>query len=43
MTPEMLVDRQELLDSTVGLMGIKDKFGLNLSVSEEVYKLASGR
>lgn len=41
MTPEMLVDRQELLDSTVELMGIKDKFGLNLSVSEEVYKLAS--
>lgn len=41
MTPEMLVDRQELLDSTVELMGIKDKFGLNLSVSEEVYKLVS--
>lgn len=43
MTPEMLVDRQELLDSAVELMGIKDKFGLNLSVSEEVYKLASGQ
>ena len=43
MTPEMLVDRQELLDSTVELMGIKDKFGLNLSVSEEVYKLALGQ
>lgn len=41
MTPEMLVDRQELLDSTVELMGIKEKFGLELSVSEEVYKLAS--
>lgn len=43
MTPEMLVDRQELLDSTVELMGIKEKFGLNLSVCEEVYKLASGQ
>ncbi|GLC79213.1 BRO-N domain-containing protein [Lacrimispora brassicae] len=41
MTPEMLVDRQELLDSTVELMGIKEKYNLNLSVSEEVYKLAS--
>lgn len=41
MTPEMLVDRQDLLDSTVELMGIKEKFSLDLSVSEEVYKLAS--
>lgn len=41
MTPEMLVDRQELLEATVELMGIKDKYGLNLSVSEEVYKLAA--
>ena len=41
MTPEMLVDRQELLDSTVELMGIKEKYNLNLSVSKEVYKLAS--
>lgn len=43
MTPEMLVDRQELLDSTVELMGIKEKFSLDLSVSEEIYKLASER
>ncbi|GLB30965.1 hypothetical protein LAD12857_28880 [Lacrimispora amygdalina] len=41
MTPEMLVDRQDLLDSTVELMGIKEKFSLDLSVSDEVYKLAS--
>lgn len=41
MTPEMLVDRQELLEATVELMGIKDKYGLDLSVSEEVYKLAA--
>jgi len=43
MSPEMLVDRQELLDSTVVLMGIKEKFSLDLSVSEEVYKLACGQ
>lgn len=36
MTPEMLVDRQMLLDDTVELMGFKDKFGLNLSVSDEI-------
>lgn len=39
MTPEMLADRQELLEDTVELMGIKDKYHLDLSVSEEVYKL----
>lgn len=43
MTPEMLVDRQELLEDTVELMEIKDKYGLELSVSEEVYKLATGK
>lgn len=43
MTPEMLTDRQELLEDTVELMKIKDKYGLDLSVSEEVYKLASGQ
>lgn len=42
MSPEMLVDRQELLEDTVALMEVKEKFGLNLSVSEEVYKLANG-
>lgn len=37
MTPNMLVERQEILDSTVELMGIKDKYGLKLSVSNEIY------
>lgn len=37
MTPDMLVERQEILDSTVELMGIKDRYGLKLSVSEEIY------
>lgn len=43
MTPEMLVDRQELLESTVNLMGVKEKFHLGLSISDEVYKLASAQ
>lgn len=37
MTPDMLVERQEILDSAVELMGIKDRYGLKLSVSEEIY------
>lgn len=40
MTPEMLVDRQELLDSVVELMGVKEKYHLNISVKEEVYRMA---
>lgn len=37
MTPEMLVERQEILDSTVELMGVKDKYGLQLSISKQIY------
>lgn len=40
MTPEMLVDREELLDDTVQLMEVKEKYGLDISVSDEVYKIA---
>lgn len=39
MTPEMLIDRQPLLDSTVELMAIKEKYHLNFSVSDKVYQL----
>lgn len=42
MSPAMLVDRQGLLESTVELMGFKEKYHLDLSVSKEVYKMASG-
>lgn len=38
MTPEMLVDREEILDDTVELMGVVDKYKLNVSVSEEIYR-----
>jgi prophage antirepressor-like protein len=37
MTPDMLVKRQEILDSTTELMAIKDKFSMDISVSEVVY------
>lgn len=38
MTPEMLLDRQPILEDTVNLMGVRDKFGLNFSVSEAIYR-----
>ena len=42
MSPAMLVDRQGLLENTVELMEFKDKYHLNLSVSDEIYKIATG-
>lgn len=38
MTPAMLVTRQPILDDTVELMAVKDKFGLTVHVSSEIYK-----
>lgn len=43
MTPEMLIDRQGVLEGVVELMGVNEKFHLNLSVSAAVYKLATGQ
>lgn len=37
MTPEMLVAREPILDDTVDLMSVKDKFDLPISVSEQIY------
>ena len=37
MTPEMLVDREPILDETVELMTVKEKYGLQFSVSEKIY------
>src|SRR5690625_5440137 len=37
MTPDMLIERQSILDDTVNLMSVVDRFGLDLSVSEKVY------
>ena len=38
MTPEMLKVREPILEDTVKLMGMKDEFGLDISVSDAVYK-----
>ena len=38
MTPTMLVERENVLDDTVELMSVNDKFQLGISVSEQIYK-----
>ncbi|MCC3379869.1 Bro-N domain-containing protein [Paenibacillus farraposensis] len=37
MTPDMLVTRQEILEDTVDLMGTKERFGLDIAVSQTIY------
>lgn len=37
MTPDMLVVRQEVLDDTVNLMGLKEKFDLDIPISTTIY------
>lgn len=39
MKPDMLVKRQQVLDDTVNLMGVVDKFGLDVSVSKSIYSM----
>lgn len=39
MSPDMLIERQAILEDTVALMGVQDRFGLDLSVSDHVYNL----
>lgn len=38
MTPDMLIDRQQILEDTVNLMAIKEKFGLDISISKTIYQ-----
>ncbi len=38
MTPQMLIERQEILEDTVDLMSVNDKFELGLSISSTLYK-----
>lgn len=37
MTPEMLVSRQDVLDDTVNLMSMSDKFRLDIPISRTIY------
>lgn len=38
MTPQMLVDRQPILEDTVELMSISDKFNIEFPVAQTIYK-----
>jgi prophage antirepressor-like protein len=38
MSPEMLIDRQPILDDTVDLMRLSEEFKLDISVSKTIYK-----
>ncbi len=38
MSPAMLVDRENVLSDVVELMGIKDKYNLDISVSKSIYE-----
>lgn len=42
MSPAMLVDREGFLSDTVELMSVKDKYGMDFSVSEAIYRKAAG-
>ncbi|GIP25507.1 hypothetical protein J23TS9_06370 [Paenibacillus sp. J23TS9] len=37
MTPDMLVSRQAVLDDTVNLMSVKEKFALDIPISNAIY------
>lgn len=39
MTPDMLVTRQSVLEDTVELMKMKEKYNLDISVSEKIYEV----
>lgn len=43
MMPDMLLQRQQVLDDTVNLMSTVEKFGLDVSVSKAVYSKYQGR
>ena len=43
MSPDMLVDRQAILEDTVELMAVKEKYRLDFSVSDQIYKLGRNK
>ena len=38
MTPQMLKEREPILEDTVELLTLNDKYGLNVQVSDAIYK-----
>lgn len=41
MTPDMIAERQDILDNTVELMAIKNKYHLDISVSDKVREISN--
>lgn len=41
MTPQMLQEREPILEDTVDLMKAKERFSLNVSISDQIYKMHS--
>lgn len=39
MSPEMLAEREAILDDTVQLMTLNDKYGMGISVSQTIYQV----
>lgn len=37
MTPQMLAEREHVLEDVVNLMALQDKYGLNISISQTIY------
>ncbi|WP_281829519.1 BRO-N domain-containing protein [Lactobacillus amylolyticus] len=43
MTPQMLAEREHILEDVVNLMALQDKYGLNISISETIYGSANDK
>ncbi|MCP9313846.1 Bro-N domain-containing protein [Liquorilactobacillus satsumensis] len=43
MTPQMLAEREHILEDIVNLMALQDKYGLNISISQTIYKSANDK
>ncbi len=43
MTPQMLTEREHILEDIVNLMALQDKYGLNISISQTIYESANDK
>lgn len=43
MTPQMLAEREHILEDIVNLMALQDKYGLNISISQTIYESANDK
>ena len=43
MTPQMLAEREHILEDIINLMALQDKYGLNISISQTIYESANDK